>query len=98
VVPLESFRENFIANFPGITVPSTAGIDEVTEKVRFAGSLVERNPTKECHMLTEEKLDRAGARSEHMPHKSLRYLAQETSISNCQQPERGSCLNFGHAR
>jgi hypothetical protein len=37
-------RRKFRRKFPGITVASTAGIHELTEKVRSAGSLLDKKP------------------------------------------------------
>jgi hypothetical protein len=59
---------------------STTGIHKLTKKVSSTGSLLDKKPAKKCHVLTEEKLDEIGARLEHTPQKSLRCLAQETSI------------------
>jgi hypothetical protein len=46
------------------------------------GSLLDKKPGTVCHVLTKEKLDKTEAILEHTPQKSLRRLAQETSISN----------------
>jgi hypothetical protein len=71
----------FCHKFPRVTVPSTIDIHELINKVRSTGSLLGKKPAKKYCVLTEEKLDEIRARLEHTPQKSLRRLAQETSIS-----------------
>jgi hypothetical protein len=71
VVPLESVGENFVVNFPGTQFQA----QEVSMNL-----LDEKRAREQC-VLTTEKLDEIGARLEHTPQKSLRHLAQETSIS-----------------
>jgi hypothetical protein len=71
----------FCFKFLKITVPSTTDIHELINKGRSTGSLVDKKPVEKCHLLTEGKLDKIGARLEHTPQKSLRCFAQETSIS-----------------
>jgi hypothetical protein len=69
----------FHCKFSG-TVSSTRGIHELTKKVRSTQSLLYNKPARKCHVLTEEKLDETGARSEDTPQKSVSCLAQETGI------------------
>jgi hypothetical protein len=51
IVPLESVIENFIVNFPAITVPSITGIHKPTKKVRSTGSLLYKKPFKKYHVI-----------------------------------------------
>jgi hypothetical protein len=71
----------FCCKFPGITVPSIAGTYKLINKVRSTRSLLDKKPAKNRHVPTEEEIDKIRARLEHTPQKSLRCLAQETSIS-----------------
>jgi hypothetical protein len=74
-------RREFHCKFPGISVPSTTGIHKLINKVMSTGSLLDKKPAKNCRVLTEEKQYKIWARLEHTPLKSLRHLAQETSMS-----------------
>jgi hypothetical protein len=75
-------RRKFPCKFPGITVPSTSDIHELSNKVRSTGSLLDKKPAKKKYrVLTEEKLVEIRARLEHTPQKSLRRPAQKTGIS-----------------
>jgi hypothetical protein len=60
VVPPESVGENFVMNFPGITVPSTTDIHKLKNKVRSTESLLDKKPVKKRRVLTEEKLRNKG--------------------------------------
>jgi hypothetical protein len=56
----------FRLKFPGITVPSTAGIHKLSNKVRSTGSLLDKKPAEKRRVLIEEKLDEMRARSEQV--------------------------------
>jgi hypothetical protein len=43
--------------------------------------LPDKKAAKKCHVLAGEELDEIGTRLEHTPHRSLRCLSQETSVS-----------------
>jgi hypothetical protein len=81
VVPLESVQENFVINFPGSQFQAQQASMNFLIKSDLLGHFWTRNPFKNRRVLTEEKLDKIRARSEHTPQKSLRRLAQETGIS-----------------
>jgi hypothetical protein len=51
------------------------------QKIRSMGSLLDKKPARRHCVFTKEKLDKVGARLECKPHKSLRCLAQEATIS-----------------
>jgi hypothetical protein len=55
----------FCCKFCGNTVPSITFIHKVINKVRFAGSCMDKKHAKMCIVLTEEKLDKIVARLEH---------------------------------
>jgi hypothetical protein len=77
VVPLESVRENVIINFPDT---SKRCMHNPINKVKSAGSVLDKKPAKEHCVLTKEKFGEIGARKGHTA-EIMRCLIQETSIS-----------------
>jgi hypothetical protein len=57
------------------------GIHKRGKKVRSTGSLLDKHPARKHLVLTEEKLYEIGARLENTLQKSVKRLAQKTSIS-----------------
>jgi hypothetical protein len=87
-------ERKFRRKFPGIPVSSTTGIHELINKVRATGSLLDKKPANKRLVLTEEELE-LGDRLEHTPTKSLRCLAEETSISKSPVAKATKLLKLG---
>lgn len=71
--------------FPRNMVPRTSGINKLTQKVRFTGSLLEKNPARKHRELTKEKLDKTGPRLEYTPQKYWHALRKGPTSWNQQQ-------------
>jgi hypothetical protein len=56
-------------------------IQNLMNKLRTTGLLIDKKETPKCRVLTEEKLGDIGVRLEHTPRKSLKLLARETGLS-----------------
>jgi hypothetical protein len=80
-------RRKFRRKFPGITVPNTTGIHELINKIWFTGSLLDNKPAKNTRCPYRRNL-------EHTSQKSLRRLAQETSISKSSAAEATKLLKL----
>jgi hypothetical protein len=65
--PVESVGENFEVNFM-IRVPRRQTTDNLTNKLRSTGRLIDTKQKHKRQVLTKEKLD-IGARLEHTPKK-----------------------------
>jgi hypothetical protein len=91
VVTLESVGENFVINFPGSQFQAQQAPINLLRKSGLLGHFWTINQLKKLSVLTEEKLDMTEDRLEHMPHKSLRHLAQETSISKLSAAKVTKC-------
>jgi hypothetical protein len=74
-------RRKFRHKFPDTTCPSGNTISKFVKKVRTHGILIDRKPLKRNRVLTEEKLDCIGHRSENSPRKSLLQLARKSGAS-----------------
>jgi hypothetical protein len=96
VVPLESVGENFVVNFLGSQFQAQQASINLLRKSGLLGHFWTRNLLTNTNVFTEEKPDKVGARLEHTPQKSLRCLAQETSISKLPAAKAMKLLNFGH--
>jgi hypothetical protein len=71
----EKYRRKFRGRFPGEPVPSKHGTHYLVNKLKTAGSLLDKKPDWKRNVLTEEKLDDIGSRLETSPRKSLKRLA-----------------------
>jgi hypothetical protein len=61
----------------GTTGQSTTGIQKFTKEIRSIRSFLDEKPVKNCHVLTEEKLEKIRNTLEYSPQQSPRCLAQE---------------------
>jgi hypothetical protein len=77
----ESCKRKFRRRYPGVRIPASSTILRLVKKVRSTGSLLDKKYTRQNAVLTEETLDKIGARLEHSPRKSLARLAQEAQVS-----------------
>lgn len=71
----------FRRKYPDVTVPCKATIYNMVEKVHKTGSVLDKKKCRKRHILTEEILDKIGARLEANPKVSLRHLALELGLS-----------------
>jgi hypothetical protein len=81
-------KQKFCLKFPRITVPSTTGIHKLIKNVRSNGSPLEKKLVTNAVHLPTKKTDELEDRSEqHTPQKTLKCLAQQMGIKNCQHPK-----------
>jgi transposase len=59
---------------------SRQAIHDLVNKHRSTGLLIDNKQKRKRRVLTEEELDDIGTRLEHTRRKSLKHLAQETSV------------------
>jgi hypothetical protein len=64
-------KTRFRHRYPGVRIPASSTILRLVRKVRSTGSFLDKKNTRQNAVLTEETLDKTGARLEHSPHKSL---------------------------
>jgi hypothetical protein len=69
LVPIKSAEEHFVVNFPETKFQNIRCIHERIKKFRFIESLLHNKPIIKRSLLTEEKLNEIGARSENTPQK-----------------------------
>jgi transposase len=62
-------------------IPSRQTIQNVVNKLRTTGLLIDEKQKHKRRVLTEEKLDDIDVRFEHTPRNLLNRLAQETGMS-----------------
>jgi hypothetical protein len=71
----------FRRKYPDVAVPCKATIYNMVEKVHKTGSVLDKKKSRKRHILTEEILDKIGARLGTNPKVSLRRLAPEFGLS-----------------
>jgi transposase len=74
-------QRKFRRKFPGVRIPHRNTIQNLVNKVRSTGEVMDRKPERPRRVLTEEKLGAIAARLERSPHKSLKRLAEEMGVS-----------------
>jgi hypothetical protein len=77
----KSWKRRFRHRYPGVRIPPSSTILRLVKKVRSTGSFLDKKYTRQNAVLTEETLDKIGARLEHSPRKSLARLAQQAQVS-----------------
>jgi hypothetical protein len=73
-------QRKFSHKFHDKIIPSRQTIHNLVNKLRKMGLLIDKKQKHKCQVLTE-KLHDTGAKLEHTPRKSLKRLAQETTVS-----------------
>jgi hypothetical protein len=76
----KSCKRRFHCRYPGVRIPASSTILRLEKKVRSTGSFLDKKYTRQNAVLTEEMLDKIGARLEHSPRKSLAQLAQQAQV------------------
>jgi hypothetical protein len=74
-------KRKFHRRYPGVRIPASSTILRLVKKIRLTGSFLNKKHTRQNAELTEETLDKIGARLEHSPRKSLAWLAQQAQVS-----------------
>lgn len=71
----------FRRKYPEVTVPCKSTIYKLVKKVHKTGSVLDKKKTRKRRILTEEMLDKIGARLEANPKVLLRHVALEFGVS-----------------
>lgn len=71
----------FHRKYPEVTVPCKATIYKMVGKVHKTGSVLDKKKSRKRRILTEEMLDKIGARLEASPKVLLRHVALEFGVS-----------------
>lgn len=74
-------RRKFSRKFPGVRVPHRNTIQNLVNKVRTTGEVMDRKSERPRRVLTEEKLGEISARLQHSSYKSFMRLAEEAGVS-----------------
>jgi hypothetical protein len=74
-------KRRFCHRYPGVRIPASSTILRLVKKVCSIGSFLDKKYTRQNAVLTEEMLDKIGARLEYSPRKSLARLAQQAQVS-----------------
>jgi hypothetical protein len=74
-------KRRFCRRYPGVHIPASSTILRLVKKVCSTGSFLYKKYTRQTAVLTEETLDKTGARLEHSPRKSPARLAQQAQVS-----------------
>jgi hypothetical protein len=77
----KSYKRRFRHRYPGVHIPASSMILRLVKKVCSTGSFLYKKYTRQNAVLTEETPDEIGARLEHLPCKSLAWLAQQAQVS-----------------
>ena len=73
-------RRKFRVNFPGGPVPNLSTIRRQAKIFKETGSVKNRKVNRQCHVLTEEKLDEIGERLQHTPKISKTFITGNWKI------------------